>query len=87
MPQDTILRRVGCAGALEHAAWTKDRGHMQPLRDDLNWFQTSSLDVMSFLVITVVTLLAAAAAALVFLVKWTMRMLQRNGFLSRPKTA
>lgn len=87
MPQNTILRCVSCAGALEHAAWTKDRKHMQPLRDDLNWFQTSSLDVMSFLVVTVVTLLAAAAAALVSLVKLSLRMLRRNGLLPKPKTA
>ena len=78
---------MSCAGALEHTAWTKGGKHMQPLRDDLNWFQTSSLDVMCFLVVTVVTLLAAAAAALVFLVKWTMRMLRRNGLLFKPKTA
>ncbi|KAA6424623.1 MAG: UDP-glucuronosyltransferase 2B31-like isoform 1 [Trebouxia sp. A1-2] len=33
------------ASAIEHAAWTKGERHMQPLRDDQNWFQTNSLDV------------------------------------------
>ncbi|KAL0043379.1 hypothetical protein WJX79_003197 [Trebouxia sp. C0005] len=37
------------ASAIEHAAWTRGSRHMQPLRDDLSWLQTKSLDVILFL--------------------------------------
>ncbi len=50
------------AGAIEHAAWTKGERHMQPLRDDLNLFQTNSLDVILLLTVLVFTLVAVTAA-------------------------
>ncbi len=75
------------AGAIEHAAWTKGERHMQPLRDDLNWFQTNSLDVKLLLTVLVLTLLAVAAAALVSVPKWLMQLLRRNSIWLHAKTA
>ncbi len=62
-----------CADALEHAAWTKGSRHMQPLRDDLNWFQHSSLDVILF----VFAVLAAVVAAMALVTIWLGRRLTR----------
>ncbi len=78
---------AACTGAIEHAAWTKGERHLQPLRDDLNWFQTSSLDVMLFLAGAIMAALAIALSSLVFLGNKTVQLLQRNGILSRAKTA
>lgn len=64
------------ADALEHAAWTKGSRHMQPLRDDLNWFQHSSLDVILF-----VAAVAAAtmAAAVVAAIRWSKQLVSWLG--------
>ena len=62
-----------CADALEHAAWTKGSRHMQPLRDDLNWLQHSSLDVILF----VFAVLAAVVAAMALVTIWLGRRLTR----------
>lgn len=71
-----------CADALEHAAWTQGSRHMQPLRDDFNWFQHSSLDV----ILTVAAVLAAATAAVAVamfasgrrLIRWLARTTQTD---------
>ena len=76
-----------CADALEHAAWTKGSRHMQPLRDDLNWFQHSSLDVMLFLGSVASSVLAVAAVAVVFVGRAVVRILHRKGLLKHAKTA
>ncbi len=75
------------AGAIEHAAWTKGERHMQPLRDDLNWFQIYSLDVILLLTVLVLTVLAVATAALVSVPKWLMQLLRRNSIWFHTKTA
>ena len=46
---------------------------MQPLRDDLNWFQHSSLDVILF----VFAVLAAVVAAMALVTIWLGRRLTR----------
>ena len=66
------------AGAIEHAAWTRGERHMQHLRDDLNWFQTNSLDVMFLFTVLVLTLLTMTTAALVAVAKGLMLLLRRN---------
>lgn len=71
-----------CADALEHAAWTKGSRHMQPLRDDLNWFQHSSMDVIMF-VFAVLTAVVAAMAMLMIrqgrrLICWLARTSQHE---------
>ena len=76
-----------CAGAIEHAAWTSGSRHMQPLRDDLNWFQTKSSDVILFLASVCVTLLAVVIVTLLFVFKWLMQLLQRKRQTPRAKTA
>ena len=60
---------------------------MQPLRDDLNWFQTKSLDVILFLALVCVTLLAVVIVMLLFVFKWLMQLLQQKRQISRAKTA
>ena len=57
------------ADALEHAAWTKGAKHMQPLRDDLDWFQHSSIDVTLFVGAAVTTVLAVGSLTLVLLAR------------------
>ena len=73
--------------ALEHAAWTKGSRHMQPLRDDLNWFQHSSLDVMLFLGSIVTAVLALAALAAIFIGRAIVRVMRRQGFLTHAKSS
>jgi len=75
------------AGAIEHAAWTKGERHMQPLRDDLNWFQTNSLDVIMLLTVLVLTLLTVTTAALVAVAKGLMLLLRKNSTWLHAKTA
>ena len=71
------------ADALEHAAWTKGSRHMQPLRDDLNWFQHSSLDVILFVAAVAAAIMAAAVAAVIYwsrqLVCWLVKARQVDG--------
>lgn len=72
-----------CADALEHAAWTKGSRHMQPLRDDLNWFQHSSLDVILFVAAVAAAITAAAVATAIHrskrLVTWPGKAQQGDG--------
>lgn len=67
------------ADALEHAAWTKGSRHLQPLRDDLNWFQHSSYDVFLFLACIGLTVISLVGALLVFVgrkgVRWLRQIL------------
>lgn len=74
------------AGAIEHAAWTRGERHMQPLRDDLNWFQTNSLDVMFLFTVLGLTLLTMTTAALVAVAKGLMLLLRRNSIWLHAKT-
>ncbi|DBB18915.1 TPA: UDP glucuronosyltransferase 2, polypeptide A3 [Trebouxia sp. C0006] len=74
------------ASAIEHAAWTRGERHMQPLRDDLNWFQTNSLDVMFLFTVLVLTLLTMTTAALVAVAKGLMLLLRRNSIWLHAKT-
>jgi hypothetical protein len=74
------------AGAIEHATWTRGERHMQPLRDDLNWFQTNSLDVMFLFTVLVLTLLTMTTAALVAVAKGLMLLLRRNSIWLHAKT-
>ena len=60
---------------------------MQPLRNDLNWFQTKSLDVILFLALVCVTLLAVAIVTLLFVYKRLMQLLQQNRQIPHAKTA
>jgi len=90
----TTLTCLTCAGAIEHAAWTKGSRHMQPLRDDLNWFQTKSLDVILFLAlvcvtllaVVIVTLLAVVIVTLLFVCKWLMQLIQQKRQIPHAKT-
>ena len=74
------------AGAIEHAAWTRGERHMQPLRDDLNWFQTNSLDVMFLFTVLGLTLLTMTTAALVAVANGLMLLLRRNSIWLHAKT-
>ncbi len=74
------------AGAIEHAAWTRGERHMQPLRDDLNWFQTNSLDVMFLFTVLGLTLLTMTTAALVAVAKGLMLLLRRDSIWLHAKT-
>ncbi len=60
---------------------------MQPLRDDLNWFQTKSLDVILFLALVCVALLVVVIVMLLFVCKWLMQLLQQNRQIPHAKTA
>ena len=51
---------------------------MQPLRDDLNWFQHNSLDVMLFIIGTALTALTLAAILLVTVGKKLLNMLRKH---------
>jgi nitrate reductase NapE component len=59
---------------------------MQPLRDDLNWFQTKSLDVILFLALVCVTLLAVVIVTLLFVCKWLMQLIQQKRQIPHAKT-
>ena len=72
---------------MEHAAWTKGSRHLQPLRDDLSWFQTKSLGVIMFLAVTVSAILAVLGVVLLVAGKALLRLLQRQGLLTHAKTA
>ncbi len=67
-----------CADALEHAAWTKGSRHMQPLRDDLNWFQHSSMDVILFVFAVLAAVIAAMALITIRLGRCLIRWLART---------
>ena len=69
---------LGCADALEHAAWTKGSRHLQPLRDDLNWFQHGSYDVLLFLAVVVATILSLVGALLLFVGKKSLHLLSKT---------
>lgn len=70
------------ADALEHAAWTKGSRHMQPLRDDLNWFQHSSMDVILFVFAVLAAVIAAMALITIRLgrrlIRWRARTTQHE---------
>ena len=86
-PHLTMLIWLTCAGAIEHAAWTRGSRHMQPLRDDLSWLQTKSLDVILFLASVFVSLLAVATMMLLFVCRWLMQSLQQKRQIPHAKTA
>ena len=81
-----MLIYLSCAGAIEHAAWTRGSRHMQPLRDDLNWFQIKSLDVILFLALVCVALLAVVTVLLLFVCKRMMQLLQQKRQIPHAKT-
>ena len=64
-----------CTDALEHAAWTQGSRHMQPLTDNLNWFQHTSLDVVLFLAAVTGALATVAALAVASLGRQLVRCL------------
>lgn len=66
------------ADALEHAAWTKGSRHMQPLRDDFNWFQQSSIDVILFVVAVLATVIAVVTKTTIWLGRRLMHWLART---------
>ncbi|KAL0023973.1 hypothetical protein WJX77_004925 [Trebouxia sp. C0004] len=66
------------ADALEHAAWTKGSRHMQPLRDDFNWFQQSSIDVILFVVAVLATVIAVVTKTIIWLGRRLMHWLART---------
>ncbi|KAL0040129.1 hypothetical protein WJX79_007837 [Trebouxia sp. C0005] len=73
------LAPVGrAADALEHAAWTKGSRHMQPLTENLNWFQHTSLDVILFLAALTAALASVAALAVASLGRRLLRWLARS---------
>ncbi|KAL3131772.1 UDP-glycosyltransferase [Trebouxia sp. C0009 RCD-2024] len=63
------------ADALEHAAWTQGSRHMQPLRDDLNWFQHSSLDVILFVGAVLAAVISVVAVTIIGLGRRMIRWL------------
>jgi hypothetical protein len=67
-----------CADALEHAAWTKGSRHMQPLRDDFNWFQQSSIDVILFVAAVLAAVIAAVTMTMICLGRRLIRWLART---------
>ena len=73
--------------AVEHAAWTKGSRYMQPLRDDLSWFQTNSLDVLAFLGCMALIVLSVAGVVFFILVRKGLQLLQRYGLLFHSKSA
>ena len=75
-----------CADALEHAAWTQGSRHLQPLRDDLSWFQHSSYDVLLFLTGIVLTILTALGVLLTYLSTKFTRILRRLWSSKHQKT-
>ena len=75
------------ADALEHAAWTKGSRHLQPLRDDLNWFQHSSLDVVLFLAVTALTVCTIVVAVSVLIVKKLVRLVFGQHKMQHAKSA
>ena len=85
----TLFLFLTCTDALEHAAWTKGSRHMQPLRDDFNWFQHSSLDVLLFLTAIVIVLLSLVAVIVLYVIRKTYEILVKKGHResSHSKTA
>lgn len=71
-----------CADALEHAAWTQGSRHMQPLRDDLNWFQHSSLDVILSVGAVLAAVISVVAVTMVRpgrrMIRWLVTAVQTD---------
>lgn len=77
--QPSVLKAMQtCTDALEHAAWTKGSRHMQPLTENLNWFQHTSLDVILFLAALTAALASVAALAVASLGRRLLRWLARS---------
>lgn len=75
------------ADALEHAAWTGGSRHLQPLRDDLTWFQHSSLDIILFLAGIVFATLAAVMVTLLLLWRKLVHWLGSRRHVAHAKSA